>query len=466
MVKKKDAAAGADGGRVLSLLEKALTWVEADQAEIVWQAGEDYLTRYANNAIHQNVAEKSGEARLRAVLGHKVGQASTRDLTEDGLKAAAREAVAIARLQRANPDFKSLLSADEVAAPAPAELAPTAFAAPRTVAFSPEDRADAVRVITERARKHGLEAAGAFSTAFGELAVANSLGVRAYTPLSAASLTAVIMSETGSGYADAHSRDAGRLDPAAVAAEAVEKCLANRDPVGIDPGEFEVVLEEYAVAELLEYLNYLGFSALAFQEGRSFMSGKLGQRVVDERLTVYDDGLDPAGNPLPFDLEGMPKRRVALIERGVAREVVWDSFTAGREKSSRPDGTPHRSTGHAMGRGPFAANLFVAPGDASKQEMLAKTERGLLITRFHYIRPVHPTRTVITGMTRDGTFLIEHGKIVGPVKNFRFTQSITEAFSDVRQVGRSRKTQGGMFGAVTVPALHLGRFNFTGRTDH
>ncbi len=489
-----------DSDRVLSLLERALSWVEADQAEIVWQSGEDYLTRFANNVIHQNVAERSGEARLRAVLGRKVGLASTRDLSEEGLRAAAREAAAIARLQPDNPDFKSLVSAVDVAAMAGAtgsgtagvigsstagaapagdrSLPASAFAAPRTVAYTPEERADAVRVVTDRAKKHGLESAGAYSTSFTQLAVANSLGVRAFTDLSDATLTAVVMSGTGSGYADAHSRDTGRIDPAAVAQEAVEKCLANREPVGIDADEYEVILEEYAVAEFLEYLNYLGFSALAFQEGRSFMSGHLGQRVMDPKLTIYDDGLDAAGSPLPFDFEGVPKQRVTIIEGGVARGVVWDSFTAGREKPPSERGTspadgaprggdaPRRSTGHAGLRAPFAANLFIAAGEASKQQMLEQTERGLLITRFHYIRPVHPTRTVVTGMTRDGTFLVEHGKIVGPVKNFRFTQSITEAFSDVRQIGRTRKTEGWMYGSVTVPALHLGRFNFTGRTDH
>ncbi|MHB8758221.1 MAG: PmbA/TldA family metallopeptidase, partial [Bacillota bacterium] len=250
-VSRGSAPAGAESDRVLGLLEKVLSWVEADQAEVIWQSGEDYLTRYANNVIHQNVAERSGEARLRAVLGHKVGQASTRDLSEEGLRAAAREAVAIARLQPDNPEFKSLVSAADVAAmPATGRdrsLPASAFASPRTVAFTPEERADAVRAVTERAKKRGLESAGAYRTSFTQLAVANSLGVRAFTQLSDATLTAVVMSGTGSGYVDAHSRDASRIDPAAVAEEAVEKCLANRGPVGIDAGEYEVIFEEYAV---------------------------------------------------------------------------------------------------------------------------------------------------------------------------------------------------------------------------
>jgi predicted Zn-dependent protease len=463
--------ATAGDGRIMDFLERALGWVEADQAEVVLRTGEESLTRYANNAIHQNVAEKSGEARIRAVLGRKVGLACTGDLSEEGIKAAAREAVAIARLQPDNPDFKSLVSKEDfeaVGAPAapPAPPAPVpVFAAPRTAEFSPEDRADAVKGIIDRAKSRGLVAAGAYTTAVGEIAIGNTLGVRAHTPLTSASLTAVVMSETGSGYADSHSRDVTRIDPSAVAIEAVEKCLANREPVAIDPGEFEVILEEYAVAELTEYLNYLGFGARSLQEGHSFMSGMLGRKVMDSRVTIHDDGLDPVGNPLPFDLEGVPKQQVTLIDEGVARDVVWDSFTAGREKRTKAKG-PRRSTGHAMAGGPFAQNLFMAAGSAQKQQMVADCERGLLITRFHYVRAVHPTRTVITGMTRDGTFLVEHGKIIGPVKNFRFTQSITEAFSDVRQVGRTRKIQGGMFGAVVVPAMHLGRFNFTGRTEH
>jgi predicted Zn-dependent protease len=210
-------------------------------------------------------------------------------------------------------------------------------------------------------------------------------------------------------------------------------------------------------------MSYTGFSAVAMQEGRSFMVGKIGQQVVDPRVSIWDDGLSPAGLPVPFDFEGVPKRRVNLIEKGIARGVVYDSYRAGKE--NKP------STGHALPApnafGPMPLNPFFGPGDSTLDEMIAGTQRGLYVTRFHYNRPVDPKRVIITGMTRDGTFLIENGEIAYPVKNLRFTQSYLDALNTVEAIGRRPKLLSGMFGVggASVPALKLGKFRFTGATE-
>ena len=267
------------------------------------------------------------------------------------------------------------------------------------------------------------------------------------------------MSPTGSGFAEASSRNAADLNATAVGEEAIARCQANQSPIDFDPSEMEVILSHYAVAELLGYLNYMGFGALPFQEGRSFMAGKLSQKVMDEKLTIWDDGLDPAGAPMPFDFEGVGKQKVVIIDKGVANAVVYDSFTAHREPGKR-------STGHSNGRfSASAMNLFIASGTATEQEMIAQTKRGIYVTRFHYIRPIHPARTIITGMTRDGAFLVEDGRITSPVKNLRFTQSIVEAFSHVDLVGKETRLLG-EFALSRVPMLKLARFNFTGKTAH
>ena len=225
----------------------------------------------------------------------------------------------------------------------------------------------------------------------------------------------------------------------------------------LEAGEYEVVLEEYAVAGLMEYLSYIGFSGLALEEGRSFMD--IGSRVMGETVSIWDDGADPSGMPSTIDFEGVVRRRVGLIENGMARAVVHDAATGSRAGTG--------STGHGLPApnlfGPMALNLFMAPGDTPRDELIAGISRGVWVTRFHYINPVHPKKAILTGMTKDGTFLIEDGRLTRPILNFRFTQSVPEAFSDVRAASRETKLlPGEFFGASRVPALHLGSFNFTG----
>jgi predicted Zn-dependent protease len=250
------------------------------------------------------------------------------------------------------------------------------------------------------------------------------------------------------------------IDAAALGREAAAKAGASNKAVSLDPGDYPVVLEEYAVVDILDMLGYLGFSALAVQEGRSFVEP--GRRVGSDLVTIRDDGADPAGLPMAFDYEGVAKERVELIDRGTCRGVVYDAQTAAREG--------RRSTGHGLpapnSYGPFPINMVMAPGDTSREDLVAGLDRGLLVTRFHYTNPVHPKLAIVTGMTRDGTFLIENGAIVGPVRNLRFTQSYLEALGAVAAVGRERKTLRGFLGGVVVPALRIDEFTFTGATEH
>jgi predicted Zn-dependent protease len=245
---------------------------------------------------------------------------------------------------------------------------------------------------------------------------------------------------------------------------AVNKALRSRNPTDIEPGAYTVILEEEAVADMVFYLSYMGLGALSVQEGRSFMSGRFGEKITGDNITIWDDGHDSRGLMFPFDYEGVPKQRVTLIENGVAKGVVYDSFTAGREgnKTSTGHGLPAPNT-----FGPIPANLFLAPGQATKEEMLASTERGIWVTRFHYTNPVHPVQTVLTGMTRDGTFLIENGQITRPLKNLRFTQSILEAFSQVEMLGSELKLLRGDWDgfATCAPVVKIRGFQFTGTTE-
>jgi predicted Zn-dependent protease len=264
----------------------------------------------------------------------------------------------------------------------------------------------------------------------------------------------------GSGYAEAAAVDASTIDAAALGREAAGKARATADAVSLDPGDYTVVLEEYAVVDLLDMLGYLGFSALAVQEERSF--AETGRRIGSELVTIVDDGYDPSGLPLPFDFEGVAKRRVVLVEDGVCRDVVYDSQTAARAGVT--------STGHGLPApntwGPFPLNMLMEAGTAERDDLIAGLDRGLLVTRFHYTNPVHPKLAIVTGMTRDGTFLVEDGRIIGPVKNLRYTQSYLDALAGTVAVARSRKALKGFLGCAVVPAVRIEGWTFTGGTEH
>jgi predicted Zn-dependent protease len=426
----------------------------ADQAEVVLSSGTEALTRFANNYIHQNVEETSLSVSVRAVLGKKIGIASTDVTTDEGLKAVAQRAVAIARLQAENPDFVSL--------PAPTKITPVDAWNAATAAFSPEDRARVVEQICSAAERAQLVAAGAFRTSRGELAVLNSLGVSAYHRIATADINTVVMGETSSGWSQQMSLDASEIDGARMAAEAIEKAQSGANPGRLEPGEYDVILEEDAVADILDYFAYLSFGAQAYVDKRSFMSGRIGERVMGENISIWDDGLSLSGVPAPFDYEGVAKQAVDFVVDGVARDVVWDSYYGNLEK--------HPSTGHALPAGntmgPVPANLFMNTGDATKAEMIAATKRGVLVSRFWYTRSVHPLTVVMTGMTRDGTYLIEDGRITRPVANLRFTQSYLEAMNQVEMIGRDSRLMPMETGdACRVPALKIRGWNFTGSTQ-
>jgi predicted Zn-dependent protease len=428
----------------------------ADQTEVLIFGNDHKLTRFAGNGIHQNVSETDVTVRVRAVFGQKQGVASGNDLSDGALKQVVESAETVARFQADNPDFRSL--------PGPQPVEPVDGYVEATADSTPRQRAQAVADICALAHDSGLEAAGAFSTALEELMIANSLGVSAYHCGTVAHMVTVIMSDTSSGYAAEAAVDVTALDTEAVGRAAVDKAVRSRDPADIEPGRYTVILEADAVADMLSTLGYLGFGALAVQEGRSFMNGHFGEKITGEAITIWDDGHDPRGLMSPFDFEGVPKQRVTLIENGIARRVVYDSFTAGREEGQV-------STGHSLpapnAMGPMPVNLFLAPGSATKEEMLASTERGIWVTRFHYTNPVHPVRTVLTGMTRDGTFLIEDGRITRPLKNLRFTQSILGAFDQVEMLGSELKMikEGWGSFATCAPAAKIHGFQFTGTTE-
>jgi len=426
----------------------------ASEAEALVMGEESALTRFANSEIHQNVAETSHTVNLRFVAGRRIAVLSTGRTDPDGLRLLVQRASAIVRTCEELDDWAGLPAPDGQPKPVQAWSAGTAEA-------TPEFRAEGVRAVIAAADDAGVVAYGSFSTGVDTIAVANSAGIRTAEQRTGSQLITVHMSPSGgNGYAEAVSMDATTIDAAALGREAASKARASDNAISLPPGDYPVVLEEYAVVDITDMLGYLGFSALAVQEGRSFVEA--GKRIGSDLVTVVDDGSDPLGLPMAFDYEGLAKQRVLMVENGVCRNVVYDSQTAAR------DGV--KSTGHGLPApnpyGPFPLNTVMSAGTTTREDLIGGLDHGLLVTRFHYTNPVHPKLAIITGMTRDGTFLVEGGKIAGPVRNLRYTQSYLDALAGVSAVGSSRKTIKGFLGGAVVPAVRIDAWTFTGATEH
>ena len=437
----------ADG--VADIAGVALAHAPEGDAEALVIAADEQLTRFASNRIHQNVAERSLRLHARVVSPDRMGVAEATGSDPDQLAANVMRAAADAR--RVSPPTE----VPPLPEPDGGLDGPVAFSA-ATAEATPELRADMVGEIVARASAHGLRAYGFVSTASRETAVANTRGVRRKAVSSQASSIVVMMGEAGSGYASRHTADVGRLDVAAMADEAVDTCLRNQNATPLEPGTYEVVLSPYAVVDLLEHLGWVGLSALAVQEHRSFM--KLGERLMSEDVTIRDDCRDTALFPYPFDDEGVSTEPLDVIRDGVCTAVLYDTPTAVR------DGV--QSTGHSLVQpntfGPWGSHLEMLPGMDRVEDLIGQVGRGLYVTRFWYVRDVDPLRTIITGMTREGTFLIEGGALGRPVADLRFTQSIVGALSDVRGISRERRVElGEGESGVLAPWVHLGAFTFT-----
>ena len=435
----------------LRLLDRALTLSTAQETDIYLSSQDLGLTRFAGNAIHQNVSHSNVTLNIRAVEGKRVGRATTNDASDDGIRRAMEAARRNALLMPEDPAFPGL--------PEPQQPEIVASWDESAAACSPLTRAQMVGEVCRQGAAEGLDTAGACRTGVHEIAVVSSRGVRAYHAGTFAGLIITTRSDTSAGWAKGGSWQLEEIDYLALAREAVDKAVRSKNPQPISPGEYTVVLDHYAVDDILEALSLYGMGAQAVQEGRSWMCGLQGTRAMSESVSIWDDGPALDGWPMPFDVEGVPRRRVELVENGVIGSPVHNTYTAAQ------DNVP--STGHQQyfTGPPIASNLFLAPGNQSVDELIASTERGLYITRFFYTRLSHNRGCVMTGMTRDGTFLIEDGEIKHPVKDLRFTQSYVDALNSVKGVGNEAKLVLNEVGFATrVPALKLATFNFTGVT--
>jgi PmbA protein len=444
---------GADGFEAVA--QAALELPGADGVEVLFMHDWGGLSRFASSQIHQSIFREDTDLRVRVETRGRVGVAATNDFSPKGAREAAVNAKEMAEMVAPDPLWPGLAPLANASGPDRFDEA--------TASSDPESRADAVAALIGTCAD-GYRAAGAYETQAMEIGVATTAGQRCWAPFTQASLTTVINGgEGGSGFAEAFAGSAGEIDAEAVGGGAPREDKDPQRAPASDAGSYVVILEPAATATLVGFLAWMGFGGRALLEGRSCFSGKEGQTVAAPGVGIWDDGGDPGTLGAPFDFEGVPRQRVDLIRDGVFEGGVYDLRTA---KEAGVD-----STGHGLPspnpEGPFPLNLFMGTGTSSVQEMIEATERGILVTRFHYSNVVNPIESSLTGMTRDGTFLISGGEIAGPVRNLRFTQSIVDALAATSMIGDTAELASEFFfSASRVPALRVDAFNFSGVSDH
>ena len=440
-----------------AVLDRALAAAGSAEIEATLGGGESALTRFANNEITQNVSERRHVLSVRVVRGKRTGRATGNDLSEEGIGRLVRRAAEAAALGAEIADLPPL--------PDPQRYAAIDAHDPATATLGPDAREVEVRRAVEKCRRANVEGAGIYETGvgtigdygeIGTLAIANSRGLFAYHRGTAAAFRVSALDGTAGGWAASESFRASDIDGAALADRAVEKAVRSRSPKTWEPGSYTVVLEPAAVADLLQDMAWASFGALPVQEGRSFLAGKIGSRVMGENVTLRDDPHHPLHRGAPFDAEGMPTVPVTIIERGVARSPVYDRVTAAREgKESTGHGLPVPNTW-----GPVARHLVLEGGEDSTETLVGGVDRGLLVTRVWYTNLVDPGTVTLTGMTRDGLFAIERGKVTHAVRNFRFNQSVVGLLDQVEAMTRPVRVNG-----VVCPAIRARGFHMSSLTE-
>lgn len=445
------------GGAARAAAAPALHLAGVDAVEVALSASVTGLTRYARSEIVQNVVRDDVRAQVRVVIGDRVASAATNQLDPESILTAASRARDAARVSIPDEDFPGLPTPERVG-----RAVGILRWDENTATAPPERRAQAVRDLL--AASGSDNAAGIFETSAHCFAVVNSVGIDCFDAYTRCVTSCLVDDGEATGWGEASSYSIMDVDRESAARTAAAKAARGHDPVEAGPGVYPVVLEPAAVALLLDYLSYAGMGAKQVLEGESFFATRTGERVAAPAITIEDDVHDELSVGIGFDLEGVPRRKASIIESGRAVGPVTDLRTAPKLGVA--------PSGHYSGwseYGPYASNVVLQPGDASIEELIAGIDEGFLVTRFHYVNVLDRPATLLTGMTRDGTFRIRRGEVAEPVRNFRFSQSVLEALDAVSAVGGEPAAfppDFGSFGSYVAPALAVDRFNFASTTTH
>ena len=440
----------------------------ADQIEVYFHGGRSALTRFANNVIHQNVAEENYGVSVRTVFDGRTARASTNKLDGESLQRVVLASERLAQVQRPDPDLLPMPGPQErdAANTGTSPLASRHFA--ETAAVTPEDRADGVARMVAVAHRHQLTSAGVFSSSESIEGIFNSRGLCDWHTQTSAEVSVTMLAKNSSGWKKANSPDLRNLDPLQLAETAAHKAISSAGPREFPAGKYTVILEPAAVLDIVGFM-FWDFAGQAVLDERSFLNNRIGTQLFGDNVDISDDVAHPLQSGPPFDGEGMRRQPVPLVEKGVVKRVVYARATAEKMKKS-----PYASkvgaiapTGHGfllpneMGEMPVNIVFGEPAQPQTVEQMICSTERGVLVTRLWYIREVDPYEKILTGMTRDGTFLVENGRVTGGIRNFRFNESLIHMLSNVEATAKPVRASGEESFDMVAPAMKVKNFNFT-----
>jgi predicted Zn-dependent protease len=448
------------------IFDRLRKYTTCDELELLIGGGASALTRFANNGITQNVSEENYSLSVRVNFDGRTARATTNKTDDESLRRVVAQAEALARVQQSDPDLLPMPKAEEVA-PADSPETPNRYFE-ATAAISASDRATQVDRMVAAGKRRGLTAAGTYSSGKQVEGLFNSRGVEQWHQQTQAEASITMIAENSSGWQKANAPNADDFDATQLAEVAAEKARLSANPREISPGKYTVILEPAAVLDLVGFM-FWDYSGLALLDQRSFLNNRMGTQLFGQEINIYDDAYHPLQSGLAFDGEGVRRRRVALVESGVPKRVVYSRASAAlmRKAEMAPQVGPVEVTGHGfplpneMGEAPMNIVFGAPKSPMTVDEMIRGTERGILVTRLWYIREVEPYEKILTGMTRDGTFLVENGKVVGGVRNFRFNQGLIHLLNHVEAMSMPVRASGEESFDMVVPSMKVRDFNFT-----
>jgi predicted Zn-dependent protease len=448
------------------IFERVKQHSTADEVEVLFSGGKSALTRFANNTIHQNVAEENYVVSVRTVFGGRTARATTNKLDDESLRRVVRSSEVLAKVQHPDPDLLPVPDSCAAGTAARETLPSRHFV--ETASITPQQRAETVKKIVSIADKHKLTTAGIVSTSESVDGIFNSRGLADWHTQTSSEVSITMLAADSSGWQKANSPNVANLDVVSLAEIAAHKAFESANPREIPPGKYTVILEPAAVLDIVGFM-FFDFGGLSLLDQRSFLNNRVGTKLFGDNINIWDDVAHPLQSGVPFDGEGVRRQKVQLVENGVVKRLVYARATAKKMKHSeyKDKAGPIELTGHGfplpneMGEAPMNIVFGTSPEPKSVDQMIASTERGVLVTRLWYIREVDPYEKILTGMTRDGTFYVEDGKIRHGVRNFRFNQSLIQMLSNVEAMGTLVRASGEESFDMVAPAMKVREFNFT-----
>ncbi|MFB9865226.1 TldD/PmbA family protein [Rufibacter immobilis] len=431
------------------ILKKVMALNKADECEANLNGGKAGNVRYARNSVSTAGESHTTSLVVQSSFGKRVGTATINEFDDASLEKVVRRSEELAKLAPENPEYMGVLGPQKYITTNPYSAA--------TAAITPDKRAEMVAQSIAAAKAKGMTAAGYLQDNVGFQSMMNSKGLFAYNTDTGVdfSLTVRTPDGTGSGYVSRGFNDVSKLDTASVSNIAVSKATGSANAKALEPGKYTVILEPAAVAVMLENL-FFGMDARSADEGRSFLSkpgggNKMGQKLVDERVTIYSDPAHPELPTSPWAGDGQALNKVTWIDKGVVKQIPVSRYWAQQKKIAPV---------------PFPNTAIMQGGTQSLEDLIKGTQKGILVTRLWYIRSVDPQTLLLTGLTRDGTFYIENGKIKHAVKNFRFNESPIIMLNNLEAIGKSERTVSGeSSNNYLLPSLKIRDFTFSSLSD-